>query len=308
MDFNFKIFLKFIFVFIFVLGCGEARQKILLTSLPVLTLYRGSYTEGYKPIKQLECIGGTASGMLGHSPKVVQCYNKGSDGRDVQWECKAELPVEYEFGRIEVSCEGFDYPEDPYVVVGSCGLRYELDYSKYGAQKGTYLLPSKSSWFNFEKIVSFLVIAFIVYLVYLMFSSSGGSSTSRGGGGSGGSWWGPDDRRPPPPGWNPPPPSYDDATTNQNYYSNKGPSTSSGSSGPGFFSGLGLGALGGYLFGSSGNYGGGYGYDGYGSRYRGRPSYFGSSSGYSGGGCSSSSSSSGGTTHTSSGFGGTSRR
>uniref|UniRef100_A0A915N9J2 Store-operated calcium entry-associated regulatory factor n=1 Tax=Meloidogyne javanica TaxID=6303 RepID=A0A915N9J2_MELJA len=197
MDFNFKIFLKFIFVFIVVFGSGEARQKILLTSLPVLTLYRGSYTEGYKPIKQLECIGGTASGM--HSPKVVQCYNKGSDGRDVQWECKAELPVEYEFGRIEVSCEGFDYPEDPYVVVGSCGLRYELDYSKYGAQKGTYLLPSKSSW--------------------------------------------PDDRRPPPPGWNPPPPSYDDATTNQNYYSNKGPSTSSGSGGPGFFSGLGLGAL-----------------------------------------------------------------
>ncbi|CAK5075206.1 unnamed protein product [Meloidogyne enterolobii] len=306
MDFNFKIFFKFIFVFIVVIGFGEARQKILLTSLPVLTLYRNSYTEGNKPIKQLECIGGTASGM--HSPKVVQCYNKGSDGRDVQWECKAELPVEYEFGRIEVSCEGFDYPEDPYVVVGSCGLRYELDYSKYGAQQGTYLLPSKSSWFNFEKIVSFLVIAFIVYLVYLMFTSSGGSSTSRGGGGSGGSWWGPDDRRPPPPGWNPPPPSYDDATTNQNYYSNKGPSTSSGSSGPGFFSGLGLGALGGYLFGSSGNYGGGYGYDGYGSRYRGRPSYFGSSSGYSGGGYSSSSSSSGGTTHTSSGFGGTSRR
>ncbi|KAF7634042.1 hypothetical protein Mgra_00006567 [Meloidogyne graminicola] len=302
-----KLILNFI-VFIIILGLGEARQKILLSSISVLTLYRGSYTEGSKPIPQLECIGGTASGR--HSPKVVQCYNKGSDGRDVQWECKAELPVEYQFGRIEVSCEGFDYRDDPYVVAGSCGLRqgyfitqtflrYELDYSKYGVKEGTYL-------FNFEKIVSFLVILFIIYLVYLMFTSSGSSST-RGTGRGSGSWWGPDDRRPPPPGWNPPPPpSYDDST-NQNYYHNKGPSSSSG--GPGFFSGLGLGALGGYLFGSSGNYNS-YGYDGYGSRYRGRSNYFGGSSpGYSGtGGYSSSSSSSGGSTHTSSGFGGTSRR
>uniref|UniRef100_A0A914MXI2 Store-operated calcium entry-associated regulatory factor n=1 Tax=Meloidogyne incognita TaxID=6306 RepID=A0A914MXI2_MELIC len=296
MDFNFKIFLKFIFVFISVLGCGEARQKILLTSLPVLTLYRGSYTEGYKPIKQLECIGGTASGM--HSPKVVQCYNKGSDGRDVQWECKAELPVEYEFGRIEVSCEGFDYPEDPYVVVGSCGQIWSSKRNLSLTFK-IFLVQLRKNCFISCHCIHCLLSLYNVFFIGWFFNFERRRRK----------WW-PDDRRPPPPGWNPPPPSYDDATTNQNYYSNKGPSTSSGSGGPGFFSGLGLGALGGYLFGSSGNYGGGYGYgyDGYGSRYRGRPSYFGSSSGYSGGGCSSSSSSSGGTTHTSSGFGGTSRR
>ena len=29
----------------------------------------------------------------------------------------------YQFGRIQVSCEGYDYPDDPYVLKGSCGVR-----------------------------------------------------------------------------------------------------------------------------------------------------------------------------------------
>ena len=28
----------------------------------------------------------------------------------------------YQFGRIQVSCEGYDYPDDPYVLRGSCGV------------------------------------------------------------------------------------------------------------------------------------------------------------------------------------------
>ena len=28
----------------------------------------------------------------------------------------------YQFGRIQVSCEGYDYPDDPYVLKGSCGV------------------------------------------------------------------------------------------------------------------------------------------------------------------------------------------
>ena len=47
---------------------------------------------------QLQCIGGTASGRF--APKVVQCYNRGFDGLDVQWECQADLPSEYQFGRV----------------------------------------------------------------------------------------------------------------------------------------------------------------------------------------------------------------
>lgn len=32
------------------------------------------------------------------------------------------MPTKYEFGRMSVSCEGYDGPNDPYVLVGSCGV------------------------------------------------------------------------------------------------------------------------------------------------------------------------------------------
>ena len=28
----------------------------------------------------------------------------------------------FKFGRITVSCEGYDYPDDPYILHGSCGV------------------------------------------------------------------------------------------------------------------------------------------------------------------------------------------
>ena len=30
----------------------------------------------------------------------------------------------YRFGKIEVVCEGYDYPDDPYILKGSCAVRY----------------------------------------------------------------------------------------------------------------------------------------------------------------------------------------
>jgi len=36
--------------------------------------------------------------------KVVQCYNRGFDGRDVQWECKAEMTSDYQFGKVVTEC------------------------------------------------------------------------------------------------------------------------------------------------------------------------------------------------------------
>lgn len=29
---------------------------------------------------------------------------------------------DYRFGNVEVSCEGYDYPDDPYILAGSCGV------------------------------------------------------------------------------------------------------------------------------------------------------------------------------------------
>ena len=53
---------------------------------------------------QLKCIGGSAQGEF--NPGVVQCYNRGLDGMEIQWECKADMDNLYRFGEIEVVCEG----------------------------------------------------------------------------------------------------------------------------------------------------------------------------------------------------------
>jgi hypothetical protein len=39
------------------------------------------------------------------------------DGVDVQWKCEAaDMPKSIKFGRVEVTCEGYDYPDDPFVT------------------------------------------------------------------------------------------------------------------------------------------------------------------------------------------------
>ena len=43
----------------------------------------------------------------------------------------------YRFGEVEVVCEGYDYPEDPYITKGSCGLEYTLEYTKEGRLPNT---------------------------------------------------------------------------------------------------------------------------------------------------------------------------
>ena len=73
------------------------------------------------PVPQMRCVGGSA-GCHAFQPKVVQCINRGSDGFDAQWECKTDMDSAYRFGKIQVSCEGYDYPDDPYILRGSCGV------------------------------------------------------------------------------------------------------------------------------------------------------------------------------------------
>lgn len=45
-----------------------------------------------------------------------------------RWACTSSgLPKNVWLGSIEVSCEGYSYRNDPYVLVGSCALMYTLD-------------------------------------------------------------------------------------------------------------------------------------------------------------------------------------
>lgn len=43
------------------------------------------------------------------------------------WSCTASsLPNDTELGSVNVSCEGYTYRDDPYVLAGSCAMEYTL--------------------------------------------------------------------------------------------------------------------------------------------------------------------------------------
>ncbi|XP_071811269.1 store-operated calcium entry-associated regulatory factor-like isoform X2 [Apostichopus japonicus] len=290
------------------------------------------------PVPQMKCIGGSA-GCNAFSPQVVQCSNKGSDGYDVQWECKTDMDNAYRFGMIEVICEGYDYPDDRYILKGSCGLEYTLDYTKEGMNQGKqqhnyygdssgnhyqdnhhdynsgYASKRKSS---FSDWIMLAICGLIIYGIYKSCMSSGHTGTHpdddtnrRGGthwgGGSGG-------------GGNPPPPGFRPEYNPDSCSGTAGGSTQAraaggqGLGGGNFWTGAAAGGLMGYLFGNRfGGRGYNQGYGGYGTGWGGgyarprtyrQPSY--GFSGFSGGGGGFSGGSTG--TRSASGFGGTRRR
>ncbi|KAM9449949.1 store-operated calcium entry-associated regulatory factor [Clarias gariepinus] len=268
---------------------------VLLRDVQVLTLYRGRYTTARRssPVPQLQCVGGSA-GCSSFVLEVVQCQNKGWDGVDVQWECKADMDSWYRFGKVEVSCEGYNSPDDPYILKGSCGLEYTLELTAEGRQKkGSSRFSDFSGFFqgkqqygngqNFPTglssdaagsllvLVIFLLFAFAVYKMFLCNSGRGsygdGYQGTQGPGAAGYSNMGP-----PPPGfrseYTDPPPPYGFSD------SDGGPHAAScGASGlGGGLGGLGggLGGLGGGLGGLGGGLGGlGGGLGGQGNRNRG---------------------------------------
>ena len=88
-----------------------------------------------------------------------------SDGLDVQWECKAQMENGYSLGRTEVSCEGYDYPEDPYILGGSCGINFDVQKDRtYVKNYGTTQSHSSGIFsFNF-----WIMIAFSIFFIYMV--------------------------------------------------------------------------------------------------------------------------------------------
>ncbi|KAG9259726.1 store-operated calcium entry-associated regulatory factor [Astyanax mexicanus] len=232
---------------------------VLLRDVQVLTLYKGRYTAARRtsPIPQLQCVGGTA-GCGSFVPEVVQCQNKGWDGVDVQWECKADMDNWYRFGRVEVSCEGFNSPDDAYILQGSCGLEYTLELTAEGKQhQGSRGSSGSSGFAGFASsffqdkghsgggyyqqggssgegagglivIALFLLLAYGVYKIFLC-NPTHGHQGFQGGDGSTGAWSGDySNTGPPPPGFKP------DYTANSSGFDSSGPSCGSSGQGYGF--------------------------------------------------------------------------
>jgi len=155
--------LKIVLLFCFstnVLGLDN--QKILERDIESLTLYRNRYTTFRRTVAlpHIKCIGGPCHL---YEPSVIQCTNKGFDGSKSNWECKAELPNYVRFETTDVLCEGFEYSDDPYVLVGSCGVEYTIVKTGY--------IPNHyhdNSYYNSNNYLSsFYRVLFIVVLAGL---------------------------------------------------------------------------------------------------------------------------------------------
>jgi hypothetical protein len=287
------------------------------------------------PPEQLKCIGGSARPY--YEIDIMRCKNAGSDysSEDIQWTCTASLPEEFKLGSTDVICEGYDSPDDPYILKGSCGVEYRLILTDKGREKygGG---GDKGGWFggggdddddNYgrggneqtSKVVTaifwliFIAVAgWIVYNAILQRvngpGANGGAVVGNrpgwgGGGGGGGGWDDNNDDPPPPYGWNPTP----GTNPNNNKQSYSGAGAGANSWRPGFWTTAAGGAAAGYAARSWAN-----------NRQQNNTnagSGWGSGSGWGNGeGSSRSSSGSGGspsfssTRHESTGFGSTSRR
>ena len=110
------------------------KDAVLLSNIRTLTLHNNRQTTARRgpAVPQLECVGGNAKGL--HAVDVMRCTNEGADyaPEDVQWTCVANLPAEFKLGSTEVVCEGYESPEDPYVLSGSCGVEYRLVLTREG--------------------------------------------------------------------------------------------------------------------------------------------------------------------------------
>lgn len=104
-------------------------NPVRLASISSLTFVKGHDTTHRRssPIPQLLCLKG-----CDYEPGEVKCKNVLSSGRDVTWQCEADLPSHLTLDETEVNCEGYSSREDEEILEGSCGLEYSL--APHGSQ------------------------------------------------------------------------------------------------------------------------------------------------------------------------------
>ncbi|KJA19453.1 hypothetical protein HYPSUDRAFT_143695 [Hypholoma sublateritium FD-334 SS-4] len=171
----------------------ENETRVQLAKIPALTFYKDEPTVARRTpaLPQLVCIGKPCKL---YQPEVVRCVNVGGNGVDVDWKCEADLPSSLRFGKVEVGCEGWSRPGDPYVAKNTCSLEYRL------VQIPGALRDSDSPLFN-TKSYDWASIAFsiawigvLLFIVYSFVQSwlRGGNATNSG-----------NPRPPRPPGYTP---------------------------------------------------------------------------------------------------------
>lgn len=162
---------------------GSPADRVLLRDVGAQTFHRGRLTAARRvpPVPQLQCVGGSYGCSGADSDALFPsalCRNEGGDGVNVAWQCEVVgLPDNVKLGRLEVSCEGYNNPDDPYVLRDSCALEYELDRTEAGRQqqqqpqpqpqthtKEVYVRPVS----NTSSEVAIAIIFFVIVVVFLL--------------------------------------------------------------------------------------------------------------------------------------------
>ena len=150
-------------VFTATFGIAEKQEKIPIKEVTSLLLSRGKMTTGRRaaPVPQLNCLSNCRD-----APDTIYCGNAGHDGEDVVWECKSDPPGAV-FRDLNVQCEGYDYPDDPNILKGSCGIEFRIARS-----------PRYSSDDQDPKTGGVLFICLVILVALSCFSDSGSRSSS----------------------------------------------------------------------------------------------------------------------------------
>ncbi len=121
----------------------EAHSSVQYDALRKLHFFADSMTTGRRnaPVPQLEQLGGHIQPF-----EAATCTRSSASS---PWQCTAVFrpgsPSEYrhlQFDVLDVQCEGFDWPDDPDVLVGSCALRYS--FADEGESIGACCMPDDS--------------------------------------------------------------------------------------------------------------------------------------------------------------------
>lgn len=120
------LFLCFLIVLLGTDLSAQAYESQRLIDISNLVFRNDAMTTGRRnpPIPQMSCIGTSCDPA--YMPQTMMCYNTGHDGIDVNWRCEGQLNPQYKLGTTEVNCEGFNHPDDPFILAGSCAVEYQL--------------------------------------------------------------------------------------------------------------------------------------------------------------------------------------
>lgn len=116
-------FCVFLFCACFIVQIN-AHEKELLMNVKRLYFHENQLATSRKSarISQMTCTGGHCQ----YSPHTIICDNIGINN-DVIWQCYGKgMNRNWEISQTVVSCEGYAYETDPYILKDSCGIYYEV--------------------------------------------------------------------------------------------------------------------------------------------------------------------------------------